>query len=476
MDDKRVMKLRRRIATAPLTPGVYFMHASDTTIIYIGKSRCLRYRLRSYLRMGLDRKTDRLMAVVADISWQETAGEVDALLLESELVRKFRPRYNVDLKDDKRFPHIVITTTEPFPRLLMVRNHPNRNDYHFGPFPDAAAARRLVELLRRNFKLRTCQPFRVRRHPCINAQINLCRAPCIGKISEIDYQEAISSCRHILQGKGRELTSSLEKCMAASAAALEYEKAANVRDTLRAVQRILRRKGLLQERGRRRSAADVRAALLELKQALGLPKLPIRIEGYDIAQGARGRYAIGAKISMVWGELARREYRLYGIREVKGSDDYAMLSEVVSRRLLHPEDVFPDLLLVDGGKGQLSVVRQTVAAASLTIPVIALAKKEERLFTGAAGREVELPEAARNLLIRLRDETHRFGNTAFRQRRGKNQQTATLEQVPGIGKTRALQLLRHYAFAELLRAETQEVAKLTGVPKKLIVRVKEFFS
>ncbi len=466
-------KLRELSAAAPLTPGVYFMRDTAGAIIYIGKARRLRLRLRSYLRGDLDPKTAHLMAKVAAWEWQETGNEIDALLLESELVRSGKPHYNVRLRDDKQFPHIAVTMSEEFPRVVITRRMAQPRDRYFGPFPDAAAAKRLVYELNKAFRLRRCPMMKKR--PCLNAQIRICRAPCTG-IPDPAYREDISRILLILQGKGRDLKQELAAKMQEASAALHFEQAAGYRDAAAAVEGVLAQRGYFQDAAEgRKMAPTLRPALLALRDALGLPRLPVRLEGYDIATAQRGRHAVGAQVVMHWGRFERRHYRLYAIRTVTGTtDDYAMLAETLTRRWGHPEVPYPDVVMVDGGVGQLHAALQALQAAGATVPVIALAKREEIVYTGAEGREVALPEAARHLLIRLRDEVHRYGNSAYRRRHGKAQLGSVLEEVPGVGKKRAQQLLRHYALDELRTLPAESVAKKCAVPEKLVLTVQEW--
>ncbi|HNW92762.1 MAG TPA: GIY-YIG nuclease family protein [bacterium] len=367
-------RLKERVAAAPLTAGVYFMRDAEQQIIYIGKARRLRLRLQSYLRGDHDRKTVHLLDKIAAIDWQETESEIDALLLESELVRAHQPRYNVRLKDDKRFPYIAVTTAEEFPRVVITRRVAEQRDRYFGPFTDAAAAKRLVVELNKTFRLRRCETMKKR--PCLNAQMAVCQSPCAGGVDRARYRADIDRCLTILQGKGRELIRSLRTTMQRLSTDLQFEKAAECRDAIAAVESVLTHRGLFQDAGAgRRLQPSLRPALLALREALALPRLPVRIEAYDIATAAAGRHAGGAKVSMEWGRFSRKNYRLFTIREVAGQDDFAMLAETLRRRLAHAaDDPLPDLFLIDGGPGQLSAVQAVLAGRADVPPAVALAK------------------------------------------------------------------------------------------------------
>lgn len=469
--------LRQRAAEAPLTPGVYLMRDGAGTILYIGKARRLRARLQSYRRGDLDRKTAKLMEKVAAWEWQETGNEVDALILESQLVKKFQPRYNILLRDDKRFPYLVLTTSEEYPRLLRLRRVDKQRDRYYGPFPDQAGAKHLAEQLRRSFRLRRCRHLKKRISPCLNAQIRLCPAPCTGGITPEAYGEIIARIERILAGKGRDLARELRGKMEQAATELKFESAATYRDDVFAVERVLQRRGLFQDAGLGSGAGKTAPTpLFELREALDLPRVPVRLEGYDIATAAAGKHAVGAKVAMQWGKFKRRDYRLYTIKTVAGSNDVAMLKEIIARRLAHAEEELPDLILVDGGAAQLAAAREAVLTAGATVPVLALAKREEAVYGGEAGGIVTIPEAARNLLIRLRDETHRFVNTAFRKRRQRETVTSELVGVPGIGPARAGRILKRFTPAELMKTEAVLAAKQCGVPVAVIRAAQRFLA
>ncbi len=577
------------LASVPRAPGVYLMRDAAGAVLYVGKARDLRRRLAAYARPPerLPAKTAHLVARLASVETLITNTEKEALLLEGSLIKKFRPRYNIILRDDKNYPYIKVTVAEEWPRLVVCRRRVNDGSRYFGPYTSAAAMRQTLDLLGRHFPLRRCRgaTLRPRKRPCIDFQIGRCLAPCAGLVSREAYQERVQGVLRILDGRHHEIVTRLEAEMRAAAGALEFERAADLRDRIAALRRTLEQQvvisgsrrdldvvALVQEEGGRAAVAFlfVRAGRLEGKRVFTLdepvgeegeilaevlgrfyasdrfvpPEVllshpveeenmltswlsdkagrqvrlaapqrgsgrrllgmaaknaaaaleeegerlaawrrirhrlaallelavePERIECLDISN-LGGRQAVGALVCFEAGEPMRRGYRHYRIRGKATPDDYAMIAEVLARRLAAGKEP-PDLLLVDGGRGQLGVAeeirRQQGLDGVLALAAIAKGRSRgpDRIFL--PGRPAPLPldrhDPALLFLMRVRDEAHRFGIETHRRLRRKSAFTSELDSVPGIGPKRKRLLLRHFgSLARLRRATAEEIARLPG--------------
>ena len=526
----------------PNKPGVYIMRDASDTIIYIGKAKSLVKRVKSYFREKLDRpKTQILMSHFDSLEYIITNSEKEALILEANLIKKHRPRYNVQLKDDKRYPYVKITS-EKFPRLVITRNV-TKNGIYYGPFTDAGAVKQTVKFLKSLFKIRTCRNMD---GPCLNSQIDLCYAPCDGRISHEEYMEIINKIDLFFQGKYSTIVKNLKKEMADAAANEEYEKAAVIRDQIASIEEIMEKqfvelmdddldqdviaiapsenevvviimpirngkivgrddflmsgsqydsssevmfafiqqyygynrhipkqilldediddKELLEDwlsdlRGNKvsikvpqkgvklrlvkmaRKNAEIiqhqkkkmENALIELKKYLKLEKIPHVIEGYDISN-ISGKFAVGSKVSFKDGKPNKKMYKHFKM-ETPGPNDFAMMEELLTRRLkMVGEDPEPDLIVIDGGKGQLGMACGVLEELNLThIPIIGLAKEFEEIYIPNSKRPIIIPKnnKALHLLQQVRDESHRFAITYHRKLRsdlakigGMNQKTA----------------------------------------------------
>lgn len=405
--------MQAKIKALPLTSGVYLMKNADGKIIYIGKAVSLRKRVQSYFRKTQTMsKTDQLVAEIRDIDTFDTHSEAQALILEANLVKEHLPKYNFDLRDDKSYPLIEVTG-ETFPRVEIVRPRVRiPTSKYFGPYVDSRLIREALGILRKIFHFRTCDPFP--KKECLDFHIGLCQAPCIGKISREEYLRNIRSVCLILEGKKDELYRTLKSEMETLSREKNFEQAAKIRDQLQAI-------GALYS-----GSPDVNyyKEAEQLQRALGLPRMPERIEGFDISN-IMGEQSVGSMVSFLMGKPDKSQYRRFRIKEVGGIDDFKMIAEIVRRRYrrLKQEGLaFPDLIVIDGGKGQLSAACHELEKLSGSIPIISLAKREEEIFLPGKRKPVILSRQSLGLklLQRLRDEAHRFALSYHRNLRAKN--------------------------------------------------------
>lgn len=404
-----------KIGSLPLTSGVYLMKDASGVIIYIGKAVSLRRRVQSYFRgKAQNVKTDLLVSHIEDVDFILTQSEAEALILESALVKKHLPKYNIELKDGKSYPYIQITS-DAFPLVSLVRlakpDQKKKGVRYFGPYVDAALIREALTLIRKIFPFRTCDPLAEK--ACLYHNIGLCDAPCIGGISAQDYRRTVASIVRVLEGEKDELYRELKEEMERLSQGRDFEKAARVRDQLRAI-------GALYSSS---PGVNYFKEAEQLERALGLVRRPERIECIDIST-IMGSQSVGSLVSFLNGKPDKAQYRRFRIREVAGMDDFRMVAEVVRRRYgrLKREGLpYPDLIVIDGGKGQLAAAVGELKRLELAVPVISIAKREEELFVPGRRQPVLLsPDSlALKLLQRVRDEAHRFAVSYHRLLRGK---------------------------------------------------------
>ena len=600
MSSAYAKRLKKTVSGFPDSPGVYLMKSRTGRVLYVGKAKNLSARVRSYTQRpeALDPKTNALMHAAASVDYIATDTEVEALILECTLIKEHRPRYNIRLKDDKRYPYLKLTVAERFPRLLLVRRVENDGAEYFGPFTDATALRRTLRTLKTFAPLRDCGGDRVGRiagRACLNYHIGRCRAPCTGNIGVHAYRELVHEVRLFLKGKTEQLHESLEKRMWRLASAKRYEQAAAARDQIAAFEKMAERQRAVSPRGSDEdfvavaregaltcgivmkvrggkilgresflipAAADEREAdifgvffelyyhsatdipshiyvqfppgepelmrewlrtkrggrvtiaaprkgekrglldlalknatlqlasktrtkaatapiLRELKSALGLSSTPVRIEGYDVSN-IHGSEAVGSMVTFDRGKPFKAGYRHFKIRGVEGSDDYAMMREMLARRLAHLNEGterHPDLIMVDGGKGHVSTARAAMADLGITgIPIVGLAKKKEEIWLEGRTDAVRLSSRspALRLLQRIRNEAHRFAVEYHRKLRSKRVQRSELEHVPGIGEKRRTALLLEFGSLEILtQAAAEDIARVPGIGEKFAKRIFE---
>jgi excinuclease ABC subunit C len=412
----------RKVRSFPHTPGVYLMKDAAGRVIYVGKAKDLRQRAGSYFLKAAaeEPRTVRLVAEIRDIDYVEAESEVDALLMEARLVKDIQPHFNQDLKDDKTFPYLEIHVDEDYPRVAFTREPQPRGTKLFGPFASAAGLRGAIQALQKIFKFRTCtldieeddprwQWFR----PCLLASIGQCTAPCNFRISKDEYRKDIRRLQKFLEGNKASLLDDLRAEMTAAAAELRFEEAARLRDEIKLLETLDQRGELDTHVQPEVFFIDPKKGLASLQKILKLPATPRVIEGVDVAHLA-GAETVASLVRFIDGLPFKPGYKHYRLREVRGGDDFAGIHEVVARRfqrLSDEGDTFPDILLVDGGKGQLGAALAAFRSLELTPPtVISLAKRDEEIYVPE--RDEPLRLARRNFALRLlqyvRDEAHRF--------------------------------------------------------------------
>lgn len=412
----------RKAREFPQSPGVYLMKDSAGRVIYIGKAVNLRSRASSYFLKGAwdDRRTADLMREVCDIDYLPADSEVDALLVEARLIKDVQPKHNKDLKDDKTFPYLQITTREDFPRVEFTREPESKGVKLYGPFANAGSLRGAIQVLQKIFKFRTCtldieegdEKWRWFR-PCLLASIQQCTAPCNLRISKEEYRRDIARLKSFLEGNKTKLLAEMRQEMQEAAGKLEYELAARLRDEIHALETLDQRGELDTHVQPEVFYIDPKKGLAGLKKILKLKEMPRTIEGVDIAH-LQGDETVASLVQFIDGLPFKPGYKRFKIRDVRGIDDFASIHEVVARRfqrLADEEQSFPDILLIDGGLGQLNAGLAAFEALGIKPPtVISLAKREEEIYIAGASEPLRLSRHAYalRLLQYVRDEAHRF--------------------------------------------------------------------
>ena len=402
MANKKKVSLNLR--DFPDRPGVYLMKDKTGKIIYIGKATSLKKRIASYTPKGLKGgalsiKQDVMLEKIASIDYILTNNEVEALILESSLIKKNKPKYNVSLKDDKNYPLIKVTKGEDFPRLIIARRKIKDLAVYFGPYTNTKLLRGALKTLRTVFPYRSCRGLLKR--ACLDYDLGLCPAPCVGKITKKEYKENIDSLCLFLEGKNVLLLKQISKKMSACAQKRNFEKAKQMRDKISALSSILGSQSF--------SFGNLESD--ELKNILHIKKDIERIEAFDISS-ISGNIVVGAMVSFLKGRPDKTNYRKFKIKSEK-LDDCAGIAEIVRRRyrrVVSKEVSAPDLIIIDGGRGQLNSAKSELRALRLKIPVISIAKKEEQIYMpgGASPLKLRMDSPALTLLRRVRDEAHRF--------------------------------------------------------------------
>ena len=594
-----------KISLVPESPGVYLLKDKRGKIIYIGKSRNLKDRLHSYTQEQVTFPREQLIRNIYDLEFIETKSETEALVLEDNLIKLNKPRFNVRLKDDKKFPYLKITVQEKFPRIFTTRNLKKDGSVLFGPYTNAKNLRRAVKAVRNIFKIRTCKkdlPLQKLPRPCLNFAMNKCLAPCQNNIAAEDYRERINNVISFLSGKSLNLEQELESRMRAAAEREDFETAATLRDQLFALRDMTQKQDAVftdiaardiiglavaetfvkesfvppksyanatlmkvrdgkiigkenypfvlnkktsvdeiietllrtvylhtydipdeiivpihledkkvftqwfrEQRNKKvmiynpRSgikkrllklastdaeiglaeimpAQKIPPPLLELQRILNLSAPPKVIEGVDISN-ISGTSATGSIVVFSNGYPNKKEYRMFRIRTVQGPNDYAMMEEVLIRRIsssIAKNRPLPDLVLIDGGKGQLSSAVKAYANAPKPIPLLAFAKRTDMLYY-VDGREISIPaySPALKLLKRIRDEAHRFAIKYHKKLRGKKLIASELDYIQGIGPKRKQVLIKHFGSLDKIKeASVEQIASLKGFNQKIAETIK----
>jgi len=417
--ERAALKVRSKF---PKSPGVYLFQDQAGRVIYIGKAKSLRNRVGSYFLKAAaeDQRTTRLVREAYDVDFLEAESEVDALLMEARLIKDIQPKYNREMRDDKSFPYLQITTHEDFPRVEITREPRSSGVKLYGPFASVGSLRGALHVLQRVFQFRTCsldieeddQRWRWFR-PCLLASIKQCTAPCNLRISKQDYRRDIARLKKFVEGNRKSLLKEMRSEMQEAATALRFEQAGRLRDEIDLLESLHERGELEKHEQPEVFFIDPKKGLAGLKKVLKLDSQPRTIEGMDIAH-LGGEETVASLVQFIDGMPFKPGYRRYRIREVEGIDDYASMQEVVSRRftkLRDEQDVFPDILLIDGGKGQLGRAVKAFEALEIEPPLIlSLAKREELIYIQGQSEPLRLGRHAYalRLLQYVRDESHRF--------------------------------------------------------------------
>jgi len=396
------IKLKEKVAKLPEAPGVYLFKDAQGKIIYIGKAKSLKKRVQTYFSRDLSSKTQILVSKISDIEYKITPSESQAQLLEASLIKDHLPQYNISLKDDKSFPLIRISDQE-FPIVSICRRkrgHKIDTATYFGPYTNSALVREALKMMRRIFGFRSCK--KLPKSDCLYGRINLCPAPCTGKVNAKQYQEIIRQIKMFLESKYEDLLRTLTDKMHQAAQEKKFEEAAQIRDRLNALSTI----------AQAAVGWNTQDELQDLKNLLHLSKLPQRIEAFDISN-ISGKEATGSMASFFRGLPDKNNYRRFRIKTVNTIDDYGMLREVIKRRytrVLEGNLSRPDLILIDGGKGHLSTAAGEIGRLGLKIPLVSIAKDQENIYTKNFKNPIRLNSdtPALNLIRRIRDEAHRF--------------------------------------------------------------------
>ena len=599
-------EIEQKLSTLPAQPGVYLMRDQAGRIIYVGKAKILTNRVRSYFRgTPANIKVAAMVSRIVSFDYIVTDSEIEALLLESNLIKEHRPRYNVDLKDDKRYPYLKVTTAEPFPRAFVTRQYSNDGSRYFGPFTDAAALRITLEVLRKVFPLRTCRhklPEQRGVRECLNFHLGHCSAPCHGHIGEQDYNQMVAEVLQFLEGRTEPVAHRLRTQMEQASQEMDFEQAARCRDQLRAVEKVSQRQRMdalggedadvvaltvdgrdacvvvlkvrggkmlgsehrmlrnnlmeppedvlnafightylgdreypptvylshriedallfeswlgekagrkvrlhVPERGdklrlirmaernshllleevvmrRQQAGQRVPEALLELQKTLSLKRLPRQIVCFDIST-IQGSHSVAGMSCVRNGKPLKSGYRKFRIRYQGGQDDFMMMKEAVGRyftRVADGDQECPHLVVIDGGKGQLSAAVEAIEATGLALPsIVALAKRDEELYLPGNPTPFGLSKRseALRMLTRARDEAHRFAVEYHRKLRSKSTLESRLNSIPGVGPARARALLEEFGSpAEVARASLERIAEVKGFSAEMALKVNKFLN
>ncbi len=425
-DKTRLETVREAIKTFPTSPGLYFFKDAKDTVLYIGKAKNLRSRAASYFHESANLMTSRgpkiveMAAKTTSVDFLETPNEVDATLQEARLIKDIRPPYNTDLADDKSFPYLEITTRTDYPGVYITRNPQNEKSKLFGPFTAVSDLRAVMGVLQKIFKFRTCSlditdsdEKRKFFRPCLLYSIKQCAAPCGAKIEKAEYKKIIKDLIKFLQSKRSTILRRLKKQMAQASKETDYESAAMYRDRIRLIERLDQR-GTVEANVQPEVFARNPAQALEKLQKIFNAEYPIRIiEGIDIAH-ISGQQTVGSLVKFIDGKPFKSGYRRFKIKTVTGVDDYACIKEVVTRRYKHAlqgEELWPDIILIDGGLGQLHAAEEAFIKMNAPMPLLAsIAKKQELLYIHGNENPLKLPanNPGKKLLQYVRDEAHRF--------------------------------------------------------------------
>jgi len=481
--DREELSPKAKARRAPHTPGVYLMKDAAGLVVYVGKAKDLKKRLASYFvpRQRMTPKVAAMMDTVADMEWHEVRSETEALLLEGKLIKRWRPRWNILFRDDKQFPQVRVDLADALPKFRIVRARTTDACRYFGPFPHQQAVRRTLNEMRKKFgilladstptalpdgtwKLYDDARSEIQKHANV--------------VTVEEYAARVTEACAFLEGKVESWGEQVEADMRKAAADRDYEKAASLRDLLDALKRTTEKsRRFLRENPLPRR--DEAGALTSLAAALGLERPPATAECFDISH-ISGTLAVASMVRFVDGQADKSGYRRFKIKSFEGNDDFRSMQEVVGRRYtrLHEEHrAFPDLVIIDGGLGQVGAALAAFKEHDLAPPpLIGLAKREETIVF-PDGRELKLPrhDVGLALLMRIRDEAHRFANDFNAELRSRKLRESLLDEMPGLGPKRKDALLAHFGSIQKLRKATvEEIAEVAGLSDKLAGEVKAY--
>ncbi|MFC2060908.1 GIY-YIG nuclease family protein [Elusimicrobiota bacterium] len=408
----------------PDTSGVYLFIDSAYEVIYVGKAKSIKKRVISHF--GKDKLSAKHIAMISrvrTVDYITTKNEKEALVLENQLIKNIKPRYNILLRDDKTYPYLEVTVSEKFPALKVSRKKDNPDSIYFGPFPNSGDIRAAKKVIDKMFSLRKCRKYRDNKKPCLNYQINKCLSPCTGKIKKTAYTEIVDEILMFLSGSHKKLLKKLEKKMNIFKQEQKYEEAAVIRDQIEDLKGFFPMVNCRRITRKKLEALNRIDPLLILKDVLNMKYKPQVIEGYDISHTS-SREAVGSMVYFSGGKPDKKNYRKYKIKQAETADDLNMLREVTYRRLkrLTREDSkLPDIMLIDGGRGQEKAVREMVNKFGIkTIKVLALAKEKGNIYYRGRKMDIDNSSEVFKLLKRVDDEAHRFANAYHRQKRTKS--------------------------------------------------------
>ena len=476
-----MIKKRQEYKTSdiPQDPGVYVYRDEFSQVIYVGKAKNLRKRLSNYFQASRKRTADaKLRSLINSIAFYEffvVKSESEALLLESRLIKEYAPKYNILMRDDKRFFMIKIDLNSPYPKLQLARIKKSDGATYFGPFPQSSVLSPTVDFLTRYFSLRSCSPYAPneddKKH-CKDHVIRQCSSPCDATVSPEAYAQQVEALMRVLKGRTSEVIADLKDQMALFAEKMQFEKAAQTRDIIENIRALFNPQ---RNFANKTLSAEFKKDPVEaLQKALNLEHPPKHIECFDNSN-FQGTNAVASMVQFIDGRPNTKNYRHFKIKTVEGIDDFASMTEIVYRRysrLLKEDKDLPDLILIDGGKGQVSSAYSALLDLGLgQIPIYGLAKKQEELFAPGESESTILgrDHDGLRMLMHMRDEAHRFAITFHRKLRQSAIQNSILDDIDGIGKTRKMQILKAFgSIRELKKASAEEIqTKIPGIGIKL---------
>ncbi|HOY46831.1 MAG TPA: excinuclease ABC subunit UvrC [Candidatus Dojkabacteria bacterium] len=479
--------LKKKIEEAPLAPGCYIYRDQEKNVIYVGKALVLRERVKQYFAAAreLGPRIERMVNKIKDVEFVITDSELEALVLETNLIKRYKPKYNVLRKDDKNYMYLRLDHKQSFPKFEYLREKPQDKAKYWGPYMNGGPIKKTLKLLREIFPYRTCNRKIVEKNgkitssdpkPCLYYFLGLCQAPCAGFITSSEYKASIKNIEKYLDNRLSLIIKQLEVKMKHAAGEKDFELAAEIRDKIQDL-KYISQKVDVDPRTDEHIFRKIKSTqnYLALSQLLDLidktieSKSGFKIECYDISN-IQGTNAVGSMVVFIDGMPQKRLYRKFRIKTKSTPDDFGMLQEVLKRRFKKDnseskDESFnrkPDLIVIDGGKGQLSAVDSVMKELGIELPLVGLAKRNEDIFKIEAGEfiKIELPKGseARFLMQRIRDETHRFGIDYHRKLREKAQKFSLINEIPGVGKVLGIKLLKAFGSLEGLRkASKQEI-------------------